>query len=118
MSFLVISALLGICTAFNTSDYAGGSRNGFYTYDEIVTWTKNAAKTTQYATASTLTTSTTSKPLPYIKLASSSKMQKVDVFLSAETSTYPVHVNTVMYYFYGIVDYDDLEFTLSTRNIW
>jgi hypothetical protein len=115
MAGLIFLAIVG-CFAFNSSDYTGGSMNGFYTYDELSAWVSKMGSNSTYISTGSLGKSSQGREIPYVKLASSSTLAKSDVLVTAETSTIPVHVNSVMYQLYSKLDSADLAYDLATRN--
>jgi hypothetical protein len=115
MAGLIFLALVG-CFALNSSDYTAGSMNGFYTYDELSAWVSKIGNNSTYCTTGSLGKSSQGREIPYVKLASSSTLVKSDILVTAETSTNPVHVNSVMYQLYSRLDSVDLAYDLATRS--
>jgi hypothetical protein len=120
MSVLAALALLACCSAFNSTDFAGGSLDGFFSYSDIKTWTSLAAsRNSSIVYAGSIGTSSDGLEIPYVRLSSSdNKLSKVDVLISAGTSTAPLHASLVVYFFNDILQAEGLEYLLATRNFW
>lgn len=116
--FLLVTALLGVSADTNAT-VNSGSMNGFYTYSEVIAWTsKLASNSSSYLSTGSVGKSSAGKDIPYVKLSSSTKYTKFDVLITAETTTNPVHVNSVMYQVNNKLNSYDLDFDLATRNYW